>query len=498
MVGSMSNSMQILSTNSADVPAVFLQLEPQLSAYTGSQTSRVYAALRDAILGGLLAAGTQLPPSRTLADWLRVARHAVVGAYESLQGDGLVVARMGAGSFVSHGLRQPKPTALAGLPVLTPGGRAIKAFALGVPMSDPAFQRRLAAAVRHHILRDDIAALGDGDPRGSARLREMIAHELRQSRGVTCSPEQIVIATGTQQVLRCCAQALMRPGDAIWMEDPGYPTALRTMAAAGLQTRHAAVDHEGIAAFATPEGLGAAKAVYVTPSHQFPTGGVMSLPRRMALLEWAHLHDAWILEDDYDSEFRYRGPPLTALAGLDRSERVIYIGSFSKSAYPALRLAYAVVPPSALEAVVEARSTFDRFAPPMLELAMADLMADGSVARHLRRARLHCKRARDLLVDVLVKTSQGFLTVAVPDQGSHLLAWLPPGVSTDAARRIRAASGLALVLLSECRQVHGKGDREAFVAGFAGFSLQDVEQGAATLGRAVFDQLSRSRDSHPT
>lgn len=493
MVDSMSNSIQFFSTNSADVPAVFLKLEPQLSAYTGSQTSRVYAALRDAILGGKLAAGTQLPPSRTLADWLRVARHAVVGAYESLQGDGLVVARMGAGSFVAHGLRQTKPTTLSELPVLTSGGRqAIKAFALGVPMLDPAFQKRLAAAVRKNILRDDIATLRDGDPRGSARLREMIAHELRQSRGVLCSPEQIVIATGTQQVLRLCAQALMRPGDAIWMEDPGYPTALRTMAAAGLQTRFTAVDHEGIAAFATPEGLGAAKAVYVTPSHQFPTGGVMSLPRRMALLEWAHLHDAWIFEDDYDSEFRYRGPPLTALAGLDRSERVIYIGSFSKSAYPALRLAYAVVPPSALEAVVEARSTFDRFAPPMLELAMADLMADGSVAQHLRRARVHCKRARDLLVDVLVKTSQGFLTVGAPDQGSHLLAWLPPGVSTDVARRICAASGLALVLLSELRQVHGKGDREAFVVGFAGFSLKDVEQGATTLGRAVFDQLSQS------
>jgi GntR family transcriptional regulator/MocR family aminotransferase len=493
MVDSMSNSMQILSTNSAQVPAAFLQLQPQLSAYAGSQTSRVYAALRDAILGGTLAAGTQLPPSRTLADWLRVARHAVVGAYESLQGDGLVVARMGAGSFVAHGLRQSKPTVVAGPPVLNPGGRqAIQAFALGVPMPDPAFQRRLAAAVRRNILRDDIASWGDGDPRGSARLREMIAHGLRQSRGVICSPEQIVIATGTQQVLRFCAQALMRPGDPIWMEDPGYPTARRTLAAAGLQTRDAAVDHEGIAALATPEGLGTAKAVYVTPSHQFPTGGVMSLPRRMALLEWAHLHDAWILEDDYDSEFRYRGPPLTALAGLDRSERVIYIGSFSKSAYPALRLAYAVVPPSALEAVVEARSTFDRFAPPMLELAMADLMADGSVAQHLRRARVHCKRARDLLIDVLMKTSQGFLTVAAPDQGSHLLAWLPPGVTTDVARSIRAASGLALALLSEFRQVHGKGDREAFVAGFAGFSLQDVEQGAATLGRAVFDQLSGS------
>ena len=217
----------------------------------------------------------------------------------------------------------------------------------------------------------------------------------------------------------------------------------------------------------------------------------MSLSRRMALLAWADRHQAWIFEDDYDSEFRYRGPPLTALAGLDRSERVIYIGSFSKSAYPALRLAYAVVPSSALEAVVTARRTFDRFAPPMLELAMADLMADGSVAQHLRRARLHAKRARDQLVDALRKSSEGLLTVAAPEQGSHLLAWLPLGTSSEAAQRIRAASGLDLILLSELRQAHREGDREAFVVGFAGFSPEALGQGAIALGAAVTAEVTQ-------
>lgn len=235
MVDSMSNIVPFLSTNSADVPAVFLHLQRQLSAYTGSQTARVYAALRDAILGGELASGTQLPPTRTLADWLCVARHAAVGAYESLQGDGLVVARVGAGSFVAPGLRQAKAPVLAERPVLPSAGASpIKPFALGVPMLDSAFQQRLAAAVRRHMLSDDLAMLGYGDPRGSARLREMIAHDLKQSRGVPCSPAQIVIATGTQQVLRLCAQALMQPGDVVWMEDPGYPSAQRTLTAAGL------------------------------------------------------------------------------------------------------------------------------------------------------------------------------------------------------------------------------------------------------------------------
>lgn len=485
--------MPFLSTNSAGQPAVFLHVERQLSAYTGNQTARVYAALRDAILGGELASGTQLPPSRTLAEWLHVARHAVVGAYESLQGDGLVVARVGAGSFVAPGLRAkpPAPPERPELPPVT--AQPIHAFALGVPMRDTAFQQRLAAAVRKHMLSDDLTTLGYGAPRGSARLREMIARDLKQTRGVPCSPGQIVIATGTQQILRLCAQALMRPGDVVWMEDPGYPTAYRTLAAAGLQPRPTTIDNEGMAALSTRKGLGTAKAVYVTPSHQFPTGSVMSLPRRLALLEWAHRHQAWILEDDYDSEFRYRGAPLTALAGLDRSERVIYIGTFSKSAFPALRLAYAVLPLSALDAVVAARSTFDRFVPPMLELAMADLMADGSLAQHLRRARGHCKRARDLLVEVLLRTSQGLLTVEAPDQGLHLLAWLPAGTRTEVAHRIRAAAGLSLMLLSETRQVRRQGDREAFVVGFAGFSLKEVEHAAGVLGQTVVEHLGQRR-----
>lgn len=494
----MTNSNAFSSTNWADVPATFLHLERQLSAYRGSQTARVYAGLRDAILEGALVSGTQLPPTRTLAEWLRVARHAVVGAYESLQGDGLVVARVGAGSFVAPGLRQGQ-AATPSAPQVLPGSMAnpLRAFALGMPMVDKAFQQRLAAAVRRHMLGDDLAVLGYGDPRGSASLRAMIAHELKQSRGVHCAPEQIVITTGTQQALRLCAQALMQPGQLAWVEDPGYGAAQRTLSAAGLRTQPAAVDAQGIAALATPQGLGAAQAIYVTPSHQFPTGSVMSLPRRLALLEWAHRHSAWILEDDYDSEFRYRGPPLTALAGLDRSQRVIYIGGFSKSAYPALRLAYAVFPLPALEAVLAARSTFDRFVPTMLELAMAELMADGSLAQHLRRVRGECRRGRDLLVRVLTQSSQGLLTAMAPDQGTHLLAWLPQGTSADTARRIRDASGLALVLLSETRQVHSADDREAFVLGFAGFALKDIEEAAGLLGRTTADHLGQSLSDTP-
>lgn len=490
MVTSRSNSGSNFSTNFTSAPAAFLQLGSKLSAYTGSQSTRVHAALRDSILNGELASGTQLPPTRTLAQWLGVARHAVVSAYESLQGDGLLVAHVGSGSFVAPGLglhARPEPKALT--PLVLPEAQAPKPFALGVPLADAAFQQRLAAAVRRHMLSPEAATLGYGDPRGSAGLRDVIAKELAMTRGVPCSAEQIVITAGTQQVLRLCAQALMKPGDVVWMEDPGYPPARRTLMAAGLQPRAAAMDGEGIAALASAEGLGAAKAVYVTPSHQFPTGTVMSLPRRLALLEWARSNQAWILEDDYDSDFRYKGAPLTALAGLDQIERVIYIGTFSKSAFPALRLAYAVLPEAALPAVLAARSTFDRFAPTMLELALTDTMLDGSMAQHLRRTRQHCRKARDLLVRVLQNRCRGHLMITVPEQGTHLLAWLPPGVDAAAAHRIREASGLAMTLLSETRFECGPREREAFVLGFAGFGMREIEQAADRLCTAVSTQL---------
>jgi GntR family transcriptional regulator/MocR family aminotransferase len=471
-----------------------MPLGSRLAAYAGSQATRVHAALRDAILNGELVSDTQLPPTRSLAQWLGVARHAVVSAYESLQGDGLLVARVGSGSFVAPGLTPHKRTAPTPLrPLVLPDAHTLKPFALGVPVADSAFQQRLAGAVRHHMLSLDTGTLGYGDPRGSAALREVIARELAMTRGVPCTAEQIVITAGTQQVLRLCTQALMKPGDIVWMEDPGYLPARRTLVAAGLQPRAAAVDSEGIAALATPEGLGPAKAVYVTPSHQFPTGIVMSLSRRLALLEWARSNQAWILEDDYDSDFRYRGAPVTALAGLDQIERVIYIGTFSKSAFPALRLAYAVLPEAALPAVLAARSTFDRFAPTMLELAVADLMRDGSLAQHLRRARQQCRKARDLLVRVLESRCRGQLTITAPEQGTHLLAWLPPGIDANAGRKIREVSGLSFTLLSETRFESASKQREALVLGFAGFSIDEIQNAADRLGDAVSAQLAKSR-----
>jgi GntR family transcriptional regulator/MocR family aminotransferase len=212
-------------------------------------------------------------------------------------------------------------------------------------------------------------------------------------------------------------------------------------------------------------------------------GVTMTMPRRVALLEWARAEKAWILEDDYDSEFRYAGPPLTALAGIDGGDRVIYIGTFSKTLFPSLRLAYIVMPIAARAAILAARATLDRFTPVMMEKAVAELMADSTFSAHIRRVRKRCVAARDVVANTLVRASKGALRVEVPTQGLHLTAMLPRGVPAAAADRARSAANVVASLISEARI--GRGDSDGFVLGFAGHALANLEEAAARLGRSA-------------
>jgi GntR family transcriptional regulator/MocR family aminotransferase len=242
------------------------------------------------------------------------------------------------------------------------------------------------------------------------------------------------------------------------------------------------VDAEGIVVAAGQRNSGSAKAVYVTPSHQFPTGVTMSMVRRVALLEWARSSNAWILEDDYDSEFRYAGPPLTALAGIG-SERVIYFGTFTKTLFAGLRLAYAVVPPAVLERVLLTRATHDRFPAVFLQDAVADLMSDGTFDAHTRRMRKRYREARDTVAAVLENAAGAALRIVVPTQGLHLLALLPPGAPRGAAIRIREAAGVEAKLLSEMRITNRAPD--GFVLGFSGHDVTELKLAARRLGQAA-------------
>jgi GntR family transcriptional regulator/MocR family aminotransferase len=426
----------------------------------------------------------KLPSSRSLAAQTGVGRNAIVAAYEHLLSDGLIEARQGAGTYVLSHL--PAPPSTGPVPQFTVEQSKPRAFALGYTHTDAALLSRLASNIRRHIAQANQEELSYGDPRGSVHLRTQIARYLAANRGVRCDPSCILVVSGTQHGIRLCADALLSPGDAVWIEDPGYYAARNTLRAAGMQLLPVPVDGEGIVVAAAQDRPQLAKAAYVTPSHQFPIGVTMSMARRIALLEWARSSEAWILEDDYDSEFRYAGPPLTALAGLG-SERVIYIGTFTKTLFAGLRLAYVVVPPTVLERVVVARAAYDRFPPRFMQEGVADLLFDGILAAHTKRMRARYREARDTVVQTLTKAAGGTLCVSAPTQGLHLLALLPTGLPIDAAIRIRRTANVEARLLSEMRIVTSEPD--GFILGFSGHEIGELAKAAQRLGCAARDYI---------
>lgn len=457
-----------------------LDLPVTLDPAVGTVSDQVRSALRTAIVDGLMAPGMRLPSSRVLAEQLQVRRNAVVAAYEHLLSDGLVEARHGSGTFVAAALPLPPPGIAVSGPATWVSPR--RPFELGHAYADPRLLGQLGNALRRRIMSAGPDDLGYGDPRGSYHLRRQIARYLATARGIRCDPGCIVVVSGTQHGIRLCLDALLTKGDEIWMEDPGYHAAQRTIGATGMTMVPVPVDDEGIQVAAGLERAPRAKAAYVTPSHQFPTGVTMSMGRRVALLDWARSSDAWILEDDYDSEFRYAGPPLTALAGIG-AERVIYIGTFTKILFAGLRVAYLVLPPELVERVIAARAAIDRFPSGFMLDAIADLMAEGMLAAHLRRMRPRYREARDVVADVLTKVAGDVLDVVVPTQGLHLVAYLPPDAPNAVAVQIRETAGVATRLVSESRI--SPGGSEGFILGYSGHGLDELRKAAASLGTAA-------------
>ncbi|MGJ5182015.1 PLP-dependent aminotransferase family protein [Bradyrhizobium oligotrophicum] len=469
-----------------------LALPIRLDRAIRNQSQQVHGALRAGIVDGLLAPGLRLPSTRGLAEQLGVRRNAIVAAYEALLSDGLVEARHGAGTYVAAQLPAPQSAApVAELDIRIPPRRP---FALGFTLVDPMLLKRLAAASRRRIAQAAPDELGYGDPRGSLHLRTEVAHYLAANRGVRCDPSCILIVSGTQHGLRLCIDALLTPGDAVWFEDPGYVASRYTLSTTGAKLVPVPVDAEGIVVTAGEKADAMAKAAYVTPSHQFPTGVPMSMARRIALLDWARRSGAYIFEDDYDSEYRFAGPPLTALAGIG-AERVIYLGTFGKTLFAGLRLGYLVVPPELVARIVAARAAQDRFPPAFMQEALADLMADGVIAAHMRRMRPRYRQARDVVAEALVKHAKGSLQWSAPAQGLHLLATLPPGVPKGAARLIRERAGIECRLLSDARIVQRGPD--GFILGYSGFAAKDLADAARRLGRAAQEILRESGSSRP-
>jgi GntR family transcriptional regulator/MocR family aminotransferase len=345
-----------------------------------------------------------------------------------------------------------------------------------------------ARLVSRHARALTPAMMAYGQPAGLAVLREAVAEHLRTSRAVRCEAEQVLITSGSQAALRLCAAVLMRPGDVVAIEEPGYPGARSAFLAGGARLAPVPVDDEGMDVTALA-ALGArVRAACVTPSHQYPLGVSMSAARRLSLLEWAEQHAAWVVEDDYDSEYRYVSRPLGALQGVDAGGRVVYVGTFSKVLFPALRVGYLVVPPPLLQAFASAREALDLFSPTLYQLALADFLREGHFARHLRRMRTVYLGRRDALLGGLARHCADVLTVHNAEAGLHVSTWLPDGADDVAIVRRMNEHRLTATALSTC--FVGPSPRPGLLLGFGGATERRTRAATRTLGDLLRGELA--------
>lgn len=447
---------------------------------------QLYSQVRTMILSGQLPAGSRLPPTRILCDELSISRSTVVEAVAQLTAEGYVVGQTGRGTFVSDtlpeqvmqsaekGLANAKETDTSTISLsrrgllLTAGAVHPDAyprpFLPGLPDTAQFPTKHWWRILGKHW-KNPPATLGYDSGAGYYPLREAIADHVRLSRRVNCAPEQVIITSGAQQALFMCAQLFASRGDPVWVENPGYGGAHAAFSTTELDLVPIPVDHNGIDVEAGIRLAPHAKLAYVTPSHQYPAGGTLDLSRRLRLLEWAKEADSLILEDDYDSEYRYTGHPLESLQGLDRNGRVIYIGTFSKTIFPSLRLGYVIVPKGLEKSFAKARYNLDRGSERIMQMALNDFMREGHFTRHIRRMRLLYAKRQQVLVDAIREQCSDWLEVAPAPAGLHLVGWLAPGLN-DVAVAAKFAK------------------HEIYTPPLSTYSLTPLERGGLVLGYA--------------
>jgi GntR family transcriptional regulator/MocR family aminotransferase len=445
------------------------------------RSASLYQALREALADGRLQAGDRLPASRALAQDLGISRNTVATVYERLVAEGFLESRVGAGTYVAETTRRrrdPTPGSLTPKPSWrwsprpTSADAAVPAYDLRVGIPDAelfpfeTWRRVLAAESR---LRGHNPG-SYSSPAGLPRLREALAHSVAYHRGVRADPEQIVVTNGTQQALDLIARVLLEPGDIVAVEDPGYPSARDLFASHCVRVVPVPVDEDGLVVDQVPEQT---RLVYTTPSHQFPLGVRLSLSRRRALLAFANTHGAGIVEDDYDSEFRFTGRPLEPLHALDEQGRVIYVGTFSKSLLPSLRTGYLVAPGSLVDSLLGAKQLTDGFGPVQPQAALARFLEEGLLARHVRKASKTYAERRSLLLESLAAWPVEVLPSAA---GLHLSAYAE--LPADLADRA-AAEGLALDTIAAHRLLPG---RDGLFLGYGAVRTESLPRGLELLG----------------
>jgi GntR family transcriptional regulator / MocR family aminotransferase len=486
---------------------------PSIFAENGESSPlyrRLYEWIRSAILTGELRAGQKIPSTRYLASELKVSRITVLYAFQQLSAEGYIDSSPGSGTYVAKSIpdqatrlgfgKQPRlvnhsecpgsrrisqlSTKLSPFPTLPFG---IEAFRVGLPALDHfpiAIWSRLVARRWRQPKKE---MLMYGDRMGFAPCREAIAEYVTTVRGVRCDASQVMIVNGSQQGLALSARALLDPGDPVWIEEPGYPGAFQAFRGVTDNLIPVPVDDSGLDVKEGIKRCPKARAAFVTPSHQFPMGMTMSTGRRMMLVDWAFRNNAWIVEDDYDSEYDFRNRPIAAVQGLDTNARVIHVGTFSKVLFPSLRLGYLVIPSDLASAFCRVRQASDISHSTLEQAVLADFIREGHLARHIRRMRMIYLERNQMLVAEIQEQLGGTVEIVSTQAGMHLVCLLPAGVDDTMVWQRAAKVGIASWPLSICYQ--SKPQRGGLVLGYGGVDQKQIQDGVKRLAAIVRDSL---------
>jgi GntR family transcriptional regulator/MocR family aminotransferase len=458
---------------------------------------QIYEGYRTAIVSGRLRPGQRLPSTRVLAVDLGISRLPAVNAFEQLLHEGYVEGKIGAGTYVKDTIPDEftRPVLTQPVQLEKPPEpvdifkEIVGPFRVSLPALDQFPHKIWSRLVSRNTKNLSAELMTYGDPAGYLPLREAIAQYLTASRAVRCNANQILIVSGSQMALQICARALLKSGDAVCMEEPGYPGARDALKSTGATLLPVSLDGEGIDIKQIERKGHRARVVYVTPSHQYPLGISMTASRRLELLDWARRNKSWIIEDDYDSEYRYTSRPVGSLHGMDTSSRVIYIGTFSKVLFPALRLGYVVVPHGSFSTFRSLREAFDIFSPTLYQLVLTDFLQEGHFSRHLRRMRLTYLDRRNALLKALSDHIGEFLTPYNTDAGLHLSAFLPRGFDDREVVRKAMQHGISATALSTCYA--GRQSRSGLILGFGGANPRRIRVAAQTLGKVIRDLANK-------
>jgi GntR family transcriptional regulator/MocR family aminotransferase len=477
-----------------------MELVIPLSRTGGPYFRQIYNGMRQAILTGVLPAGGRLPSTRDLAEQLGVSRTVVLLAYDLLLAEGFAVGRGGSGTYVPEGLGRNTPkrekraaklrlsryglaAAAAQQAVDSPRPRSLPVrydFAYGRSAIESFPLEMWRRTLLRHARQAPVRAFEYGPAAGSLVLREAICAHLRRSRAVVCDPSDVIVVNGSQQAIDLIARVLVERGDRVAIEDPQYNGTREVLRAAGAYLLPVPVDREGLDPARLPEQAGL---VFVTPSHQFPTGVILPLARRLALLDWARRRNSIIVENDHDGEFRYDGRPLESLQGLDSEGRIVYLGTFSRTVFPALRIGYLIVPRSLAPAFTAAKWLNDLHSPTLEQETLAEFINSGMYGRHLRQLRRKNAARREALLDAVHTWLGKRVEVTGDGSGAHIVLWPVKRVAEKTLMARAASRGVGIYGISHCYLT--KPTRTGFILGYSRMNEKQIREGIRLLSEVL-------------